>query len=83
MGELARQFDMTLSAVSQHMRVLRMVGLVSVRQAGRERLYRLNAHPLKEVSDWTAAYQRFWSNRLTALAEHLENETNDKEDQQP
>src|SRR6266849_329257 len=55
--ELARQFDVTLSAISQHMRVLREVGLVTVRRAGRERLYRLNADALQEVSDWVRHYR--------------------------
>jgi DNA-binding transcriptional ArsR family regulator len=72
--ELAGRFDISLSAVSQHMRVLREVGLVQVRRVGRERHYRLNAHPLREVADWTAGYERFWSDKLTALAEHLEKE---------
>jgi DNA-binding transcriptional ArsR family regulator len=82
-GELARQFDMTLSAVSQHMRVLRTVGLVSVRQVGRERLYRLNAHPLKEVADWTATYQRFWDERLAALGKYLAEKNVTSEERQP
>jgi DNA-binding transcriptional ArsR family regulator len=71
-GHLARQFDMTLSAVSQHIRVLREVGLVAVRRVGRERLYRLKADPLKEVSDWVQHYERFWQGKLDALGEHLE-----------
>jgi DNA-binding transcriptional ArsR family regulator len=73
-AELARQFPATLSAISQHMRVLREVGLVSVRPAGRERLYRLNADALKEVSDWVGRYQRFWGEKLAALGEQLEKE---------
>ncbi len=68
---LAGRFDMTLSAVSQHLRMLREVGLVSVRRAGRERHYRLNPGPLKKVADWIAFYERFWQDRLDALGEHL------------
>ena len=71
-GYLAQQFDVTLSAISQHIRVLREVGLVAVRRVGRERRYRLNAEPLKEVSDWVQHYARFWQGRLDALGEHLE-----------
>ena len=70
--ELARAFSATPSAVSQHMRVLREVGLVTVRREGRERLYRLNAEPLKAVSDWVAQYEQFWNDRLNALGRHLE-----------
>jgi DNA-binding transcriptional ArsR family regulator len=69
---LAQQFDITLPAISRHMRVLREVGLVRVRPAGRERLYRLNAHPLKDVAEWTRHYERFWSDRLDALGEYLD-----------
>src|SRR5437868_4846716 len=69
---LARQFDMTLSAISQHIRVLREVGLVAVRRVGRERRYRLKAQPLKEVSDWVQHYERFWQGKLDALGDHLE-----------
>jgi DNA-binding transcriptional ArsR family regulator len=71
---LARQFDVTLSALSQHLGVLRQVGLVSVRQVGRERLYRLNADALKEVSDWVGRYERFWRERLEILGDELEND---------
>src|SRR5215210_4501903 len=71
-SDLAQQFDVTLSAISQHLGVLREVGLIEARQAGRERLYRLNATALKEVSDWVGHYERFWRGRLAALGEHLE-----------
>lgn len=70
-GALAAPFRVSLSAVSQHLRVLREAGLVSVRRAGRERLYRLNADPLREVADWTRAYEPFWDDKLAALGEHL------------
>jgi len=69
---LAGQFDVTISAISQHMRVLREVGLVTVRQDGRERLYSLNPAQLQPVVDWLAPYERFWGEKLDALGEHLE-----------
>jgi DNA-binding transcriptional ArsR family regulator len=72
--DLASRFDVTLSAISQHLGILREVGLVVGRQAGRERLYRLNAGALKEVSDWVGQYERFWRGRLAALGDHLEDE---------
>jgi len=71
-SDLAHQFDVTLSAISQHLGILREVGLIEARQAGRERLYRLNATALKEVSDWVGHYERFWRERLAALGDHLE-----------
>ena len=68
---LARPFAVTLSAVSQHLKLLRAVGLVSVRRAGRERYYRLNPHPLHEVADWVGRYEHFWRGKLDALRDHL------------
>lgn len=73
-SDLAGQFSVTLSAISQHMRVLRDAGLVSVRPSGRERLYRLNADPLLSVSEWVGQYEEFWQSKLVALGEHLEEE---------
>ena len=69
---LAAPFDMTLPAVSQQLRVLRRAGLVRERRQGRQRFYRLNPEPLREVRDWTRAYERFWSRRLRALGEYLD-----------
>src|SRR5436305_2078361 len=69
---LAAHFAMTLSAVSQHLRLLREAGLVSVRKLGRERVYRLNPAPLKAVADWVAFYERFWDEKLDALGRHLD-----------
>lgn len=72
--ELAAQFAVTLSAVSQHIRILREAGLVTARKAGRERYYALNAEPLQEVADWVAHHEAFWRDKLDALAQHLEEE---------
>jgi DNA-binding transcriptional ArsR family regulator len=65
--------------VSKHLRVLREVGLVEVRDAGRQRLYRLNGRGLKPIHDWVKAYERTWNERFDALDELLE-ELKDKED---
>jgi DNA-binding transcriptional ArsR family regulator len=54
--------------VSKHLRVLRKVGLVDVRDAGRQRVYRLNGYPLKLIHDWVKNYERSWSQRF----DHLE-----------
>jgi DNA-binding transcriptional ArsR family regulator len=53
--------------VSKHLRVLREVGLVDVREHGRQRLYRLNAHPLKPIHDWVKEYERSWSERFEQM----------------
>ena len=59
--ELAAPFNMTQPAISQHLRVLREAGLVRPRQVGRQRVYRLNAKPLREVRDWAVRYEKFWA----------------------
>lgn len=71
-GVLASAFDLSLPAVSQHLRVLREVGLVTEQRVGRERRYRIRPEPLREVVDWVSRYERFWEDRLDALGRHLE-----------
>jgi DNA-binding transcriptional ArsR family regulator len=53
--------------VSKHLRVLREVGVVDVRNEGRQRLYRLNGHALKPIHDWLRTYERSWSERFDQL----------------
>jgi DNA-binding transcriptional ArsR family regulator len=68
---LAASFQMTLPAVSQQLAVLREAGLVSSRRAGRWRVYRLNAEPLREAIAWLKAYERFFAVRLNELPDDL------------
>ena len=58
--------------VSKHLRVLREVGLVSVRDEGRQRMYRLNGHPLKPIHDWVKNYEQTWNERYDALDDLLD-----------
>jgi DNA-binding transcriptional ArsR family regulator len=60
--------------VSKHLRVLREVGLVDVRDDGRQRVYRLNGRSLKPIHDWVKRYERAWNERFDALDElkHME-----------
>ena len=58
--------------VSKHLRVLREVGAVDVREDGRRRLYRLNGHALKPIHDWVKNYERSWSERFDHLEVVLE-----------
>ena len=58
--------------VSKHLRVLREVGAVEVREQGRQRLYRLNGRALKPIHDWVKSYEQTWSERFHALDELLE-----------
>ncbi len=70
--ELAEPFDMTLPAVSKHLKVLERAGLVA---RGRERQWRparLEAAPLKEVAEWAERYRRFWEESYDRLDEYLE-----------
>ena len=75
-GDLVSAFDITFGAVSQHLKVLREVGLVSRRKAGRQRIYRLEAGPLKDVHDWTAVYEEAWRGRFARLKVHLGQQEN-------
>ena len=71
--EMAESFEMTLSAVSQHLSVLRGAGLVTIRKDGRRRLYRLTPEPLRLVAEWAMFYEPFWQGSLENLGEYLEN----------
>jgi DNA-binding transcriptional ArsR family regulator len=71
-NELVAELGLAQPQVSKHLRVLRKVGLVEVREEGRQRLYRLNGEPLKPIHDWVKGYARSWSERFEALDELLE-----------
>ena len=76
-NDLVHELGMAQPQVSKHLRVLREVGAVDVRDAGRQRLYRLNGHALKPIHDWVKAYERSWSerfDRLDAVLEELKEE---------
>ncbi|WP_369199446.1 ArsR/SmtB family transcription factor [Streptomyces sp. PU-14G] len=64
---LVEELGLSQPQVSKHLRVLRDVGAVHVREASRRRLYRLNAQALKPIHDWVARYERFWSERFDRL----------------
>jgi DNA-binding transcriptional ArsR family regulator len=66
-NELVRELGLAQPQVSKHLRVLRAVGVVDVRERGRERLYRLNGRALKPIHDWVRGYERFWSERFERL----------------
>ena len=69
--QLAEPFDMSMPAVSKHLKVLEKAGLIA---RGRERQWRparLAAEPLKEVADWVDRYRRFWEERMDRLDEYL------------
>jgi DNA-binding transcriptional ArsR family regulator len=71
-NELAAAVPVSRPAVSQHLAVLRGVGLVSEQRHGRERRYHLHPERLDEVRTWMHALDRFWGDRLDRLGRHLE-----------
>ena len=71
-GDLVRELGLAQPQVSKHLRVLREVGLVEVRDQGRQRLYRLNGSALKPIHDWVKGYERLWSQRYELLDDVLE-----------
>jgi DNA-binding transcriptional ArsR family regulator len=73
-NELLKLFNISQSALSQHLRVLLLTDLVYVRRVGRQRIYRINAVILKEVYDWADHYERLWNEKLDALDRYLEEE---------
>ncbi len=71
-NDLVRELGLAQPQVSKHLRVLREVGAVEVREEGRHRLYRLNGEALKPIHDWIANYERTWSERFERLDVVLE-----------
>jgi DNA-binding transcriptional ArsR family regulator len=71
-NELVRLLELGQPQVSKHLRVLREVGAVAVRDQGRQRLYRLNGQALKPIHDWVKTYERSWSERFEELDAVLE-----------
>jgi DNA-binding transcriptional ArsR family regulator len=71
-NELVHLLGLAQPQVSKHLRVLREVGAVDVRDEGRQRLYRLNGNALRPIHDWVKNYERTWSERFDALDTVLE-----------
>src|SRR5919107_229460 len=71
-NDLVTLLGLAQPQVSKHLKVLREVGLVDVRDEGRQRLYRLNGGPLKPIHDWVSGYQQAWEARFQALDQLLE-----------
>jgi len=66
-NDLVGALGLTQPQVSKHLRVLREVGAVDVRDEGRRRLYRLNGHALKPIHDWVKSYEASWEERFEEL----------------
>jgi DNA-binding transcriptional ArsR family regulator len=73
--DLARPFDISLNAVSKHIKVLEQAGLVRRRVSGRDHWLSLRSEPLATAHAWIGLYQRFWESRIDALERYLGDHT--------
>ena len=71
-GELAAPFDMSLPAVSKHLKLLEGAGLLIRRREGRVHHCRLDPAPMRQVVDWIEYYRRFWQTRFDSLEKYLD-----------
>lgn len=79
-SDLVKELDVSQPAVSEHLATLRSVGLVQYRKRGRERPYRLDTAPLRDVTEWISTLEAFWDERIERLEQLLE--ATDKESKQ-
>jgi len=79
-GEISEPFDISLPAVSKHLKVLERARLVTRQVRGREHHCRLNPQPLAGAHDWLSFYSGFWQERLDALDALLNEEDGDERD---
>jgi DNA-binding transcriptional ArsR family regulator len=70
-NDIAEQLGIRQPQVSKHLRVLKEVGLVSVRGQGQQRLYKLNANALRPIHDWVKPFEQLWEERLDRLEDYL------------
>jgi DNA-binding transcriptional ArsR family regulator len=81
--DLARDLGMTQPQASKHLRVLREVGLVRVRGAGKQRLYGLDARGLRPVHEWVGGFEQFWSETFDRLDEYVRNLKQARQEEPP
>jgi DNA-binding transcriptional ArsR family regulator len=78
-NEIVAILDLSQPQVSKHLRVLREVGLVSVRGAGQQRIYALNAERLRAIYDWVRTFEPFWSHQLDRIKQRAERKAKQRE----
>lgn len=71
-NDLVEELGLAQPQVSKHLRVLREVGLVAVREEGRQRMYSLNGRPLQPIHEWISKYEQMWIERFEAMDGVLE-----------
>jgi len=69
--DIAKPFNLSLNAVSKHLKVLEKAGLIQREVLGREHYCRINTEPIMEVSNWLVYYQAFWTDRLDAMEREI------------
>lgn len=74
-GDIARQFDITAPAVSQHLKTLRAAKLVRAHVDAQRRIYELDADGIDELAEWISKLRRFWAGKLDNLEKRLKEET--------
>jgi DNA-binding transcriptional ArsR family regulator len=79
-GELVGVLAIAQPTVSKHLKVLREAGLVSVRVAAQQRIYRVEPAPLRAVDGWLQPYRTLWESHLDALERHLDNHPPEEDD---
>jgi DNA-binding transcriptional ArsR family regulator len=79
-NEIVERLGWPQPMVSKHLGVLKEVGLVSERRAGRQRIYRINAERLRPIYEWVAPFEQYWSERFERLDQILEKTQKEKQD---
>jgi DNA-binding transcriptional ArsR family regulator len=82
-NEVAHALGISQPGASKHLRVLREVGLVRVRGAGRQRFYRLDARGLRPVHEWAGGFQVFWNETFDRLNEYVKDLQRQEEEETP
>jgi DNA-binding transcriptional ArsR family regulator len=77
--DIAKPFDLSLNAITKHLKLLERAGLISRAKQGREVLISFRPEPLRLVSGWVHEYERFWSERLDQFEEHFKEKRKRKE----
>lgn len=72
-SKITSHFPMSRTAIAKHLHILSEAKLVSGRKVGREKRYRLQPEPLKELKQWLSFYEQFWANKLSILKHTVEN----------
>jgi DNA-binding transcriptional ArsR family regulator len=79
-GEVAKPYEMSLAAVSKHLKVLEAAELIARERRGSFQIVRLNAKSLRPAEQWLTFYEKFWSQRIDALQSYLEAEMEGEDD---